>query len=188
LAVSYSEIADRAFARPTLKAVGSMLPLLLCTTALWLGQTSSPPEPQPVAPSPPPDRWFVMRELQGTSIGAILYDSSVQISGWTHASFTASTDVHEQLPMGFNYRANEFLLQQNWLRLERPVNQNGTEPTFGFRSDTILPGSDYRFTVARGLFDSQLAHIEKHQAAQKKVAYENILWALINTKEFSFNK
>lgn len=33
-----------------------------------------------------------------------------------------------------------------------------------------------------------LAHIEKHPDAQKKVAYENILWALINTKEFSFNK
>lgn len=35
-----------------------------------------------------------------------------------------------------------------------------------------------------------LAHIEKNQAtpAAKKVAYENIIWALINTKEFSFNK
>jgi hypothetical protein len=32
-----------------------------------------------------------------------------------------------------------------------------------------------------------LAHINKH-AANKKVAYENILWALINTKEFVFNQ
>jgi hypothetical protein len=32
-----------------------------------------------------------------------------------------------------------------------------------------------------------LEHIEKHKA-QKKVAYENILWALINTKEFIFNQ
>jgi hypothetical protein len=30
-----------------------------------------------------------------------------------------------------------------------------------------------------------LAHLEKHKA-NKKVAYENILWALINTKEFVF--
>ena len=30
-----------------------------------------------------------------------------------------------------------------------------------------------------------LAHIEKHKA-NKKIAYENILWALINTKEFVF--
>jgi hypothetical protein len=59
--------------------------------------------------------------------------------------------------MGFNYRANDYLLQQNWLRLERPVVTSGTtEPSFGFRSDTILPGSDYRFTTARGLFSGQL--------------------------------
>jgi len=32
-----------------------------------------------------------------------------------------------------------------------------------------------------------LAHINKH-AANKKVAYENILWALVNTKEFQFNQ
>ena len=32
-----------------------------------------------------------------------------------------------------------------------------------------------------------LAHIAKH-AAVKKIAYENILWALLNTKEFVFNQ
>jgi Protein of unknown function (DUF1553)/Protein of unknown function (DUF1549) len=32
-----------------------------------------------------------------------------------------------------------------------------------------------------------LAHINKH-SANKKVAYENIIWALINTKEFLFNQ
>jgi len=32
-----------------------------------------------------------------------------------------------------------------------------------------------------------LAHIAKH-AQNKKIAYENILWALINTKEFVFNQ
>jgi hypothetical protein len=35
--------------------------------------------------------------------------------------------------------------------------------------------------------DAALAHVNKH-AANKKVAYENILWALINTKEFVFNQ
>src|SRR5262249_3921836 len=40
---------------------------------------------------------------------------------------------------------------------ERTVVTSGTtEPTFGFRSDTILPGTDYRFTLARGIFNSQL--------------------------------
>ena len=98
-----------------------------------------------------------MKSLQGTFPGWLLDSQRIQISGWTHASFTASSATHDQLPMGFNYRANEFLLQQNWLRIERPVLTTGTsEPTFGFRADTILPGSDYRFTLARGLFDRQL--------------------------------
>ena len=35
--------------------------------------------------------------------------------------------------------------------------------------------------------DAALADIAKH-AANKKVAYENILWALVNTKEFVFNE
>ena len=32
-----------------------------------------------------------------------------------------------------------------------------------------------------------LEHIQKNEKA-KKVAYENILWALLNTKEFVFNQ
>jgi hypothetical protein len=35
--------------------------------------------------------------------------------------------------------------------------------------------------------NTALAHIAKH-AANKKIAYENILWALLNTKEFIFNR
>jgi hypothetical protein len=35
--------------------------------------------------------------------------------------------------------------------------------------------------------DLALAHVAKH-AANKKLAYENILWALLNTKEFVFNQ
>src|SRR5262249_56307939 len=81
----------------------------------------------------------------------------LQLSGWTEAAFTASTAANNQLPMGFNYRANEFQLQQNWLRFERPVLTSGTTtPTFGFRNDWILPGIDYRFTASRGLFSGQL--------------------------------
>jgi Putative beta-barrel porin-2, OmpL-like. bbp2 len=111
----------------------------------------------PPPPAPAPDRWLLMKELQGTWYADLLDTERLQISGWTEASFTASSAQHNNLPMGFNYRANELLLQQNWLRFERAVVTSGTtEPTFGFRSDTILPGSDYRFTLARGVFDEQL--------------------------------
>ena len=139
-----------------------LAPLFLCL-ALTAGQAeapaaSPPAEPPPAPPTaPPPDRWLLMRSLQGTWPGWLLDENRLSISGWTDISFTASTDRDSNLPMGFNYRANEFLLQQNWLRFERPVVTSGTsESTFGFRSDTILPGSDYRFTIARGLFSGQL--------------------------------
>src|SRR5262249_33221093 len=108
-------------------------------------------------PEPAPDRWLLMQGLQGTWPGWLLDAHRVSVSGWTDLSFTASSATHRQLPMGFNYLANEFLLQQNWLRVERSIVTSGTtEPTFGFRADIILPGSDYRFTLARGIFDSQL--------------------------------
>jgi hypothetical protein len=71
-------------------------------------------------------------------------------------SFTGSTARDAQLPMGFNFKANQLLLQSNWVRIDRAVDQTSSTPTFGFRLDTILPGSDYRFTIARGLFDGQL--------------------------------
>jgi len=137
---------------------------LLLSLALTLGQTeqtASEPvaETPPVqaAPAPSPDRWLLMRSLQGTWPGWVLDSNRLQISGWTDTAFTASSDRDSNLPMGFNYRANEFHIQQNWLRFERTVLTSGTtEPTFGFRNDWILPGIDYRFTMSRGLFSDQL--------------------------------
>src|SRR5262249_35460331 len=131
-----------------------MLQGLLLSAALLLGQQEQTP-----APSPPliTHDWLLMQSLQGTWPGWLLDERRILIYGWTDLSFTASTARDSNLPMGFNHRANESLLQQNWLRIERPVVTSGTtEPTFGFRSDTILPGADYRFTLARGLFSQQL--------------------------------
>jgi hypothetical protein len=164
-----------------------MFSYLLISAALATGRASAPassagqagaeqPAAQPIivqvpiaqtaaststSPSPPPpsapDRWILMKELQGTWEGSLLDGNRLAIYGWTDMSFTASSDRDSNLPMGFNYRANEFLLQQNWLRFERAVLTGGTtEPTFGFRSDWILPGSDYLFTLPRGIFNDQL--------------------------------
>jgi Putative beta-barrel porin-2, OmpL-like. bbp2 len=98
-----------------------------------------------------------MKWLQGTCTGCVLEGQRIQVSGWTDISYTASSVSSSNLPIGFNYLANDFALQQNWLRVERTVTTSGTtQPTFGFRTDWILPGIDYRFTVARGLFSGQL--------------------------------
>ena len=119
-----------------------------------------------------PDRWLFMREAQGTWVGALLDDHRMSVSGWVDASFTASTDRHDQLPMGFNFLANQGALQQGWVRVERTVDQTATTPTFGFRSDTFF-GIDYRFTLARGLADWQLTvdHGEPNQYGYDPVQF-----------------
>jgi hypothetical protein len=133
-----------------------MWPALLLGGALALGQVPEPEAPPPKPPPPAPDRWLLMRELQGTYPGWLLDGNRLSVSGWVDSAFTASSDAHDQLPMGFNYLANQAQVQQAWLRVERPVDQSATVPTFGFRSDTLY-GIDYRFTVARGLFSGQLS-------------------------------
>lgn len=81
----------------------------------------------------------------------------INIGGWTEVSYTASSDRRTNGPMGFNNRANQFLLQQNWLQIDRrAVSEDAVAPTLGFRLDCMLPGSDYRFTLPRGLFNQQL--------------------------------
>jgi hypothetical protein len=115
-----------------------------------------PEEETPRTAPAPPDRWALMRALQGTWNGAVLDDNRLSVSGWMGASFTGSTDRASNLPLGLNYLANVPEVQQNWLRVERTVDRSASAPTWGFRSDTILPGTDYRFTIARGLFDNQL--------------------------------
>lgn len=148
---------------------------LLLGSALALGQpdASSAPaaEPQPApeaatpaplekpeipSPSPPlSDRWLLQRTFQGTYWESALNASRVQMYGWIEGSYTASTDQTTNLPMGYNYRPNDFLLQQAWFRLTRPVVTSGTEPTWGFVSDWLF-GSDYRFTISRGVFDQEV--------------------------------
>jgi hypothetical protein len=128
-----------------------MWPVFALGSALAVGQA---PPPEAAAP-PAPDRWPLMLALQGTYPGWLLDGNKLQLYGWVDAAFTASTDRHDQLPMGFNYLANQAAVQQAWVRFELPVDPNATTPTFGFRADTFA-GTDYRFTIARGIFDSQL--------------------------------
>jgi hypothetical protein len=137
-------------------------------------ETGPPPEPTALtapyllpptpaaAPAPPgpaavlPDRWWIMHQVQGTWLGAGLDDNRLYISGWTEQSFTGSTDAVNELPVTWNDQANRYLLQQQWIRIGRSVVTSGTtEPTFGFQVDTLV-GSDYRFTLPRGLWNSQL--------------------------------
>jgi hypothetical protein len=160
LAIGQAETPSASASQPlSTPGTGSSEPLVI--EAPILVPPPVPAQPTTTAPTPAQDRWLLMKVLQGTWEGALLDGNRMGVYGWTESSFTASTDQSTNLPMGFNYLANQFALQQNWLRVERTVVTSGTtEPSFGFRSDTILPGTDYRFTVSRGLFSGQLTENE----------------------------
>jgi hypothetical protein len=99
-----------------------------------------------------------MEEVQGTWLGAALDDNRLFFTGWMQQSYTASTDSVSNQPMVWNDRANEYLLQQAWFRFaRREITTGTTEPQWGFDID-VLVGSDYRFTLPRGLFNSQLVN------------------------------
>jgi hypothetical protein len=103
-----------------------------------------------------PDRWWLMREMQGTWLGTFFDDNRFYMTGWVEQSFTGSTDGISNVTVVWNDRANRYLMQQAWVRIGRSVVTSGTtEPSFGFQIDD-LNGSDYRFTLPRGLWNSQL--------------------------------
>ena len=60
--------------------------------------------------------------------------------------------------MAWNDRANRVLLQQAFFRVEKAINpaENGIIQ-WGFRSDWIV-GTDYRFTLPRGIWNGQLVN------------------------------
>ncbi len=151
----------------------------------------------PVPPAPPaaaaaaaptfPTRYALMEFLQGSWLGSGLDGSRIYITGWNEFSYTAGTSGHVGLPESFNYRDNEPVMQQMWVKIARPVvngtTTNGTsyvwptpttEPTFGFESDWII-GTDYRFTLPqRGLFFDQLTDRMEHISPPAGSATTNI--------------
>lgn len=118
-----------------------------------------PPEPSaapPVAAAAAADRWALMKSLQGTMYGAALDDNRMYLYGWFNGSANTSTAAQNNAPVTWIDRPNNFLFQQAWVRLGRSVVTSGTTmPTFGFQLDFLF-GSDYRYTMPRGLWNSQL--------------------------------
>lgn len=98
---------------------------------------------------------WIMRGLAASSWARPIETSRVSLSGWTDASFTASSSRSDNRPVGFNDGANKFLLQQHWLRIDRALDERRDRPSWGFRSDWLF-GSDYRYTLPRGIFNAQL--------------------------------
>jgi hypothetical protein len=148
-------IQPAAPAEATKQAEALPKPVEVVAPLLPEPKAETPAEEAPAAAAAAGDRWLLMRSLQGTWPGALLDDHRMSIWGWTAGSYTASSASKINSPVVWNDKADQFLLQQHWMRFERTVVTSGTtEPTFGFRSDWLI-GSDYRFTLPRGIFNNQ---------------------------------
>lgn len=120
------------------------------------------PEATPAAPAAEPeeekkaeDRFLVENMLGKTPNGQKLLDNGWRIYGWTQGSYTTGSGNRNNFPVPFTDRNNEFSMMQNWLHVEKTIDTSKKEFQVGGTVDAILPGTDSRFTLARGLFDQQ---------------------------------
>jgi hypothetical protein len=126
------------------------------TTNLFPPTYSNTPTPLGDFPGPSfgpstPDRFPLMKALQGTLPGDLLDSNRMQLTGWIDGSYNASSAHRDNLPMGFDNRANDFVVQQDVLRLERAVDTGSKQLDWGFRTEWIAPGIDSRYSLDRGL-------------------------------------
>ena len=142
---------------------------LLATAQTSLENPAIPVAPAPMAPAPrsatplaeekkeeEAQKFFLMKILEGRSGGEFLDKSGITIKGYADMNYTASTASGINLPMAMNYKANQFLLEQNSIIIEKAVDTKAKEMSWGFTVMGILPGSDYQFTMQTNLMDSQL--------------------------------
>jgi len=103
-----------------------------------------------------PPVYLLERSLRDTWLGKTMADHNLKLYGWTAMSYTPSTNSISNLPMTFNDRAQQYQMNQNWIHFEKGLDTSKKEFQWGFVTDSIVPGTDYRFTTSRGLFDEQL--------------------------------
>lgn len=103
-----------------------------------------------------PTKYFLEKTLAQTRLGEIMENRGITIYGWTAMSYTPSTASKSNLPMQMNDLANQYLLNQNWVHIEKTLDTDKKEFQWGWAMDWIVPGSDYRTTLPRGIWNSQL--------------------------------
>ena len=107
---------------------------------------------------PAPTKYALEKALTGTSLGTLLDKRGIKVYGWTEGSYNAGTASTNNNPVFMTDLANGFLLNQNYIVVSKQVDTSKKEVQFGFQTDLILPGSDARTTLVRGLFDGQVTN------------------------------
>lgn len=139
-------------------------PAPVVAAPVYSGPAVTIPDAVPPAPVEPatadepaaePDRYLIEGLLAKTAFGKQLTDNGFRVYGWTEGVYTPSTARRTNFPLGQNDRANNFQMTQNYIRFERVLDTEKKERQFGFQVDGIVPGTDPRLTVSRGLFPGQ---------------------------------
>ena len=107
---------------------------------------------------PAPTKYALEKALTGTALGTLLDKRGIKVYGWTEGSYNAGTASTNNNPVFMTDLANGFLLNQNYIVVSKQVDTSKKEVQFGFQTDLILPGSDARTTLVRGLFDGQVTN------------------------------
>ena len=132
--------------------------LLLATACVAAAQPRAPETPPgeattaPESPAAVPDRWLLMDLLKDTRLGRGLESSGTQVYGWIQQGFAGNPDSpRDRVNFGANYdwRSNDYRLNQVYLVLENPLEHEATW-NIGYRVD-FLAGHDAPFFVANGL-------------------------------------
>jgi hypothetical protein len=113
-------------------------------------------EPKEEEKKDEPEPYALMRILSATRFGAKMEERGVTVSGWVQGNYTLSTSNRSNLPTTFNDRKDFWQMNQNFLRIDKAIDTEKEEFQLGYRTELILPGTDARFTLSRGLLDQQL--------------------------------
>ncbi|NML40242.1 outer membrane beta-barrel protein [Chitinophaga sp. G-6-1-13] len=123
--------------------------------------------PSPISSPPFPSGEWVGNPLIGIPADAPDYPltkllglagnkSRIKIYGWVDVGANFSTSKNSNAPTSYNLVPNRVVLDQLILRVERQPNTVQREHAdWGFVVDNIF-GTDYRYTLAKGIFSDQL--------------------------------
>ncbi|MBC9934960.1 outer membrane beta-barrel protein [Chitinophaga qingshengii] len=123
--------------------------------------------PSPLASPPFPSGEWVGNPLIGIPADAPDYPltkllglarnkSRIKVYGWASVGANFSTSKNSNAPTSYNLVPNRVVLDQLILRVERQPNTVQTDHAdWGFVVDNIF-GTDYRYTLAKGIFSDQL--------------------------------
>ncbi|HKA06748.1 MAG TPA: outer membrane beta-barrel protein, partial [Gemmataceae bacterium] len=101
------------------------------------------------------DRGCFMKMLDGTELGCYMKQCNLSISGWIEGSYTCSPADITNMPVVWNDRPNQLILNQWWVRIASPIDTESKCPSCGFQVD-FMYGTDYRYILQRGFWNDQL--------------------------------